>query len=1067
MSFCDNKQPTSESRFFLLYNQALPWPNKLIMKILKFGGTSVGSPENIKKVIEIIVESKKANNQIAVVVSAFSKITDQLLLSAQLAAKDDQGYKKQFQEIEKRHLETVKKLIDLKNQKNILQSVKNTLKELDEILTGISLLKECSPRTLDLIASFGERLSAYIITQTITSKIPAEFLDSRKLVKTNKNFTAAKVDTKKTYQNIKNYFAKNSKLQIVTGFIGSTENDETTTLGRGGSDLSASLFGAALDAEEIEIWTDVDGVMTADPRKVSKAFSLSNMTYEEAMELSHFGAKVIYAPTMQPALEKNIPLRIKNTLNPSFAGTVISSQKFASKHPIKGISSINNISLLRLEGSGMVGVSGVSQRLFSSLAKEKINVILITQASSEHSICFAIKAEQAEKAKQFIEEEFKFEIRDNQINPVIVENELCIMAVVGENMRNTPGISGKVFQALGKNNINIKAIAQGSSELNISIVIPEKDEDKAISAIHEAFFLSETQTLNIFVIGTGLIGSTLLEQIEKQYNDLLNNQLIDLKITGLANSKKIAFGEIDLKNWQKLLEKSPLKSNVKSFTAKMKELNLPNSIFVDCTSSEEVASFYPEILKNSISIVTPNKKANSGPLQNYLKLSLATSKSNAKFLYETNVGAGLPVISTLHDLQHSGDQIVKIEAVLSGTLSYIFNNFDGQKSFTEIVKQARDKGYTEPDPRDDLNGLDVGRKLLILARETGQLLELKDIEIENLIPETCRKAKTVEDFFVQLSKNEVYFQKKISEAKKQNQKLCYIASIEKDKAKVSLESIDISHPFYGLSGSDNIISFTTYRYCVRPLVIKGPGAGAEVTAAGVFADILKIASRNWHGPLMRNNFAKKLKENKLVITLIGMSNIGKTLWAKRLTNLGFKHICCDDLIEERLAPLLKQRGYRGIKDISKWLGQPYDQRFQENQQKYLELEEAVMQKIFKNNHQDNSIVDTTGSVIYTSEDALNKVKNNSLIVYLQTSEEMKKEMFERYLKDPKPVLWGNIYHQNKDESQHQALARGYLKLLEQRSRLYEKLADLVIPFHEVKNYQIDENQFLKLIQEKL
>ncbi len=1031
------------------------------MKILKFGGTSVGSPERIQKVIEIIKGYKNS----AVVVSAFGGVTDKLIDVGRSAAEGSKAYKKMFQEIEKQHITAVKKLV--KNPAKTLKEVRTTLKELEEVLRGINLIKEVSKRTLDLVMSFGERLSAYIIAQSLN----AEFLDSRLLIKTDENFGYAKIQVQRSNKNIQEYFKKHKRLQIITGFIATTDLNETTTLGRGGSDYTASFFAAALKAEEIEIWTDVDGIMTADPRKVKKAFSIPNISYQEAMEMSHFGAKVIHPPTMQPALSQKIPIRIKNTLNPSFEGSVISKEKCTREHIVKGISSISNVALLRLEGGGMVGVAGVAKRLFESLANENISVILISQASSEHSICFAIDEKLTKKAKKVIEEEFSLEIQAKQVRPVSIEKGVSIIAIVGENMRNTPGVSGKLFQALGKNGVNIVATAQGSSELNISTVISEKDESKALRAIHNAFFLSEVQSLHLFMIGTGLIGSTLLSQIEKERRRHLRDQHLDIKIIGLANSKKMLFEEdgIKLENWQSELKKSKKTSDVRAFTEEMNNLNLPNSVFVDCTSSEQVTKEYPKILKDSISIVTPNKKACSAKMQEYLKLSLAASKSNAKFLFETNVGAGLPILSTLNDLMNSGDQILRIEAVLSGTLSYIFNSFTGEKKFSEVVKEAKEKGYTEPDPRDDLNGLDVARKLLILARESGYLLDLDDIKVENLVPENCRKAKDVNEFFEELEKSEDYFSNKLKDAQAENKKLCYIATLHGNKARIRLTAIDQSHPFYNLSGSDNIISFTTNRYSSTPLVVKGPGAGAQVTAAGVFADILKTSNTSFDRKLMRTSFLQKIKSKNLQLSLIGMSNMGKTFWSKRLTKLGFKHICCDDLIEDKLGPVLKERGYRGLKDVAKWLGHPYENQFEENQKKYMQLENTVMKNIFEEikSPKENIVIDTTGSVIYTSKENLEKLKKNTLVVYLESSKQHRQKMYKNFLSHPKPIIWDRLYRRLDEESEEEALARCYNELLEYRSALYKKHADIVIPYHEIEGYKLNEKQFMALIEEKL
>jgi len=806
------------------------------MKILKFGGTSVGSPENIKKTIAIIKNAQKTD-KIAVAVSAFGGLTDKIIESAQTAANGNKDYLKELQVIKKRHFDAVKELTNNKALKN----TQAMLQEFEDVLQGIFLIREVSPRTMDLIMSFGERLSAYIISQSIPN---AEFLDARTLVKTDENFNNAKVNFNKTNKNIQDHFKNHKKLQIITGFIGSTDNNETTTLGRGGSDYTASIFGAALNAKEIQIWTDVDGIMTADPRKVKKAFSLPNISYEEAMEMSHFGAKVIHPPTMIPAMHKGIPISIRNTMNPGFPGSIISGKQSQSKFPIKGISSINDITLIRLQGSGMVGIPGISQRLFGALAREKINIILITQASSEHSICFAIDPKSKENARKTIEDEFKLEIKDQQIDKAVIEDDLAIIAIVGENMRKSKGVAGKLFQALGKNGINISAIAQGSSELNISVVIPKEDVSKTISVVHDSFFLSGTKSLNVFLIGTGLIGGTLLEQIDKQTQVLQKNQGLQINIAGISNSKKMLFNSdgINIKNWEKELNESKEKADLEKFIQKTITMNLANSVFVDCTANEAVATFYNKIIKESISIVTPNKKAASGTYKCYQEMIQSAKKFNVKYLYETNVGAGLPVINTLNDLLNSGDKIEKIEAVLSGTLSYIFNNFTRKKSFSEVVKEARAKGYTEPDPRDDLNGMDVGRKILILARESGLAMEMKDVQIENLVPEDLQQIGPIDEFLKKLTEHDKDFTTKRDKAEKEGKKLRYIAGLENNKATVSLQAVDENHPFYSLSGSDNIISFTTDRYNSRPLVIKGPGAGAEVTAAGVFADIIRIAN---------------------------------------------------------------------------------------------------------------------------------------------------------------------------------------------------------------------------------
>jgi aspartokinase/homoserine dehydrogenase 1 len=816
----------------------------MTIKILKFGGSSIADPELIEKVLDIIRTTKNNSGQIAVVVSAFGGVTDRLIEMSTLAANRHNRYTDLINDLEKKHLAPIRTLIHKNLHPNVLNHVQSIFDELKDTIHGVFLVKELTKKTLDFIMGFGERLSATILCESLkTRSMDVEYLDARDLVKTDENFGSARVDLKTTYINIQNYFKQHKRLQIITGFIGSTTNNETTTLGRGGSDYSAALFGAALKASEIEIWTDVDGVMTADPNKVPKAFPIENLTYEEAMEMSHFGAKVIYPPAMQPASKNKIPMCIKNTFNPSFQGTLI-GVKYSSKGLVKGTSSIDDIALLRVQGSGMIGVAGISSRLFNALTRNNISVILISQASSEHSICIAVSPNTAEDAKKAIEEEFRLEIIANHMDRVVIERDLSIVAVVGENMRQKPGIAGRMFQALGKNGINIIAIAQGSSELNISAVINKYDESKALNALHEAFFLSDVKTMNLFLLGTGLIGSTLLEQIKEQKKYLLKSNSLDIKCIALGNIDQMLFDQsgIIIDQWENRIEKAGTPINLTQFVETMKEMNLPNTIFVDCTGSESVVNYYEDILSSNISIVTPNKIANSGKYEMYCRLKDVELKHGVKFLYETNVGAGLPVISTLNDLMNSGDEILKIEAILSGTLSYIFNSFKKGKKFSEIVMDAKNRGLSEPDPRDDLNGLDVLRKLLILAREIGLPLEQKDIVLENILPEKCQKAKSIQDFFEQLKSVDDEFEQQRQKAEKDSMALRYIATLEDNKANIKLKQVDNQHPFFALSGSDNMIVFTTKRYYERPLVIKGPGAGAEVTAAGVFADIIRISN---------------------------------------------------------------------------------------------------------------------------------------------------------------------------------------------------------------------------------
>jgi aspartokinase/homoserine dehydrogenase 1 len=780
-----------------------------------------------------------------VVFSAFGGVTDALISLSTWALDGKAEYKEQLQALEHRHLEVVRELIGIQRQSSVIAHVKSTINELEDVLQGIYLVKERTPRTLDYIMSFGERLSANIIAEAIKERgINAEFLDARNVVRTDNHFGYARVDFNATNKLIQDYFATHDALQVITGFIGSSETGETTTIGRSGSDYTAAIFAGALKASSLEIWTDVDGMMTADPRKVKKAFTVTEMTYHEAMELSHFGAKVIFPATMQPAMVTHIPIWIKNTFNPSFEGTVIKETSNNKSLIIKGISSMDKISLLNVQGTGLMGVVGVSMRLFGALANEKINVILISQASSEHSICLAIESSKVKQAKAAIEKEFQYEIRGKEMDEVLVESDLAIVAIVGENMKHNPGTSGRMFSALGKNGINIRAIAQGSSELNISAVVHEQDIAKALNVLHEAFFLSDRKILNVFLVGTGLIGKSLLSMIDKQFQQLASQNHLEINVAGVANSKKMVFdvNGISLSAAIDQMNHSGETMSMNDFFGNMISLNLSNSIFVDCTSSEEVAEYYASILSSNISIVTPNKKANSGALSRYQKLKSISLKRGVKFLYETNVGAGLPVINTMNDLLLSGDRVIRIEAVLSGTLNFIFSSFAEGKQFSEVVKEAKEKGYTEPDPRDDLNGMDVARKVLILSREAGLPLELDDIQVEDLVPKNCQGDLSIDDFFQKLALHDDDFETMRKEAASKNEKLRYMAVLENGKTTIGLGSVAEQHPFYSLKGSDNIILLTTERYHDRPMVIRGPGAGAEVTAAGVFADIIRIGN---------------------------------------------------------------------------------------------------------------------------------------------------------------------------------------------------------------------------------
>lgn len=815
------------------------------MKILKFGGSSVGTPDALKNVLKI-VSDQQADRRLIVVVSAFRGVTDKLFEIAALASEANQDYKNLLSEIEERHFEMIRTILPVSRRSDTITKFKMTFNELEDILQGVSLIHEITPKTLDFIVGFGERLSARIIADFLAENgINTRFVDARDLIKTDSNFGAAQVQVSETYSNIKSLVDNNNEqVFVVTGFISSSDKNETTTLGRGGSDYTASLFGAALSAESIDIWTDVDGLMTADPRKVKRAFSVKGASYEEAMELSHFGAKVIYPPTIQPALKSGIPIYIKNTFKPKHPGTLIKKKVDGDPGIIRGMSSIDDVALLTIRGSGMIGVSGIAARIFNALAQKNINIILITQSSSEHTVSLAVLPDQASMAKQAVETEFRKELESDLIDEIRIEKDLSIIAVVGDNMRQIPGIAGRVFNALGRNGINIVAIAQGSSERNISFVVDKKNEQKAMNTLHDAFFLSGVKTVNLFLVGVGLIGGTLLKLISEQAEALFNDYQIDINLKGVANSRKMVMKEtsVSLTDWEEELNNSTEKMDLDRFVSEMKSMNLPNSIFIDCTASSEIKQVYRGILEKSISVVTPNKIANSSDQQFFNTLEQTAERYNCAFRYETNVGAGLPIIATIHELVTTGDHVERIEGVLSGTLSYIFNSFDGKKPFSSIVKEAREKGYTEPDPREDLNGHDVGRKLLILARVAGYNLEFEDVEIQNLVPEKARNAKDVDEFFKKLEEHDDDFEELRKKAADAGKKLTYIAKFENGKPVVKLEQIDENHPFYGLSGSDNIIALFTRHYRENPMVIKGPGAGANVTAGGIIADILRVAN---------------------------------------------------------------------------------------------------------------------------------------------------------------------------------------------------------------------------------
>lgn len=817
------------------------------MKILKFGGSSVGTPDRIQSVIALVTDQNRyeLGEVRAVVVSAFQGITDSLITLAREAASGSSAWKDGASELEKRHLSAIESLIPVSQRSGILASTKVIINELGDLLQGIALVNECSLRTLDLIMSFGERLSAFIVSESFKARgFEVEMLDAREIIVTNEVFGNARPDKDLTTRATQEYFAAHPRLQIVTGFIGRSRSQHTTTLGRGGSDYTASLIGAALDADEIEIWTDVDGMLTADPRKVPKAFPIPEVTFEEAMELCHFGAKVIYPPTMQPAIDARIPLVIKNTFKPDALGTRIVEHAPSLPHPITGISSISNIALIRLEGSGMVGVAGIAARLFKALADSRINIILITQASSEHTICCAIEPHAIEGARAAVDNEFALELQAGMIAPLVVEEELAIISIVGERMRHTPGMSGRIFTALGSNAINVVAVAQGSSELNVSAVIANDEETKALNALHDEFFANRAKTINLWIVGTGLIGSTLLRQLESQRETLRTTLGLDLQLRAIANSRKMMLAKEndDAIEFNVALSDSSPAFDASDFVSHILTANLPNCVFVDCTASDEVPKHYTRLLKRNIAVVTPNKRGVSGPMSLFEDILNASMERRAPFLHETCVGAALPVLSTLRDLVRSGDTVLRIEAVLSGTLSFIFNSMAEGRSFSESVKEAKQLGYTEPDPRDDLSGADVARKVLILARNAGLSFDISNVTIKPLLPSEA-SSWSVDEFMERLPSLDSYFEAQVKQAQAHGKRLFFGALIDcqERRAEISLRSVPLDHPFCALSGSDNIVAFSTRRYTPNPLVVKGPGAGAEVTAAGVFADIIRIA----------------------------------------------------------------------------------------------------------------------------------------------------------------------------------------------------------------------------------
>lgn len=808
------------------------------MKVLKFGGTSVGTVDSLRNV-KAIVESN--SDRVIVVVSALGGLTDKLIATAKAAA-EGSDYTADYQAMIDRHHNIIEGIVAEEFREEVSAKVDTLLEELGNIYKGVSLIRDLSPRTLDIIVSYGERLSSTIISRIING---ARLYDSRQFIKTLDQYGKHVLDNDATQKLVHQTFDDmDFKVALVPGFISTNAEGDVTNLGRGGSDYTAAILAAALDADVLEIWTDVDGFMTADPRIIKDTYVIDHLSFIEAMELCNFGAKVIYPPTIYPVFHKNIPIYIKNTFNPSAPGTCISEQRPSPEgKDIKGISSINDTCLITVSGLCMVGVIGVNARIFGALGRHGVSVFLVSQASSENTTSFAVRNADADRAVKALEDEFMVELQTGELNPMQVEHNLATVAVVGENMRHASGVAGKLFNTLGRNGINVIACAQGASETNISIVIDLKNEKKALSVIHDSFFLSDTQVLNLFIIGIGNIGCHLLRQLARQQANLLQLKALELKVVGIANSKKAIFDieGIDLENYQEKLRESDIPSSPERILHEVVGMNIFNSVFVDCTSSAEIARLYLPLVENNINVVTASKIAASGPYETYSDLKKIARKKDVRFLFETNVGAGLPIIGTINNLINSGDRILRIEAVLSGTLNFIFSTISSEVSFEQAIRMAAEAGYAEPDPRVDLSGIDVMRKLVILARESGYRAELDDVSLTPLLPDELFRS-SIDDFYRALPAESERMEQLRRTAEAEGKRLRFIATLDCGKLSVGLREVDASHPFYNLEGSNNVILITTQRYREYPMVIKGYGAGADVTAAGVFADIYSIAN---------------------------------------------------------------------------------------------------------------------------------------------------------------------------------------------------------------------------------
>lgn len=812
------------------------------MKVVKFGGSSVGTIEGITQVKQI-VEQKK--DPVIVVVSALSGVTDLLYHTAKLASKGDKTYLDQYEKMVGRHFEMVDAVIPKEKKEKTEKSLQTYFIDLANIFRGIYLIKDITTRITDTIVSYGELLSSVIVSNLIAD---AKLYDARDFIKTHQQFDRHIVDFEATNQYIQKTFAQLPKVSVCGGFI-STDLDTgyIANLGRGGSDYTAAIIAAALNAQKLEIWTDVDGFMTADPKTISTAYVIDRLSFSEAMELSNFGAKVIYPPTIFPVYQKNIPVEIKNTFNPQARGTFISSQQTPNTNghhkSIKGISSIDDTSLINIQGLGMVGVIGVNHRIFKCLAENGISVFLVSQASSENTTSIGVRNADSQLAVSVLREEFAAEIAQGDINQITSEDDLVTIAIVGDNMKRTPGIAGKLFGTLGKNGINVIACAQGASETNISFVTDRAVVRKALNVIHDSFFLSEYQALNLIVVGVGTVGSSLLKQIEQQREALMKNNRLKIKVVGIASSKKMLFDRkgINLTDPVKQLQENGQTATSQEMVEEILNMNIFNAVFVDCTASEQVAQLYQQMLENNISVVTANKIASSSAYENYATLKEITRQRGVKYLFETNVGAGLPIINTMNNLTNSGDHILKLEAVLSGTLNYIFNTLSETIPFSQAIRMAKEAGFSEPDPRIDLSGIDVIRKLVILAREAGYVVEKEAVSKELFIPEKYFEG-TLQDFWDSIEELDETFEQQRKKLSKAGQRWRFVAKMDKGACSVGLQTVDSQHPFYELQGSNNIILITTERYNEYPMIIKGYGAGANVTAAGVFADIISIAN---------------------------------------------------------------------------------------------------------------------------------------------------------------------------------------------------------------------------------